>query len=115
LLGILNSALVTFYYRNRLITNRRSIAQLKKVHLDAIPIRTINFDDPADAARHDKMVALVERMLALHEKLAAATIPADKELYQRQIEATDRQIEGLVYELYGLAEEEIKIVEEVTQ
>ena len=41
--------------------------------------------------------------------------PADKELYQRQIEATDRQIDGLVYELYGLTEEEIKIVEEVTQ
>ncbi len=35
------------------------------------------------------MVALVERMLALHEKLAAAAIPADKyepsvRLYQRQ-------------------------------
>jgi hypothetical protein len=57
------------------------------------------------------MVALVERMLALHEKLAAATIPADKELYQRQIEATDRQIDGLVYELYGLREEEIEVVE----
>jgi len=30
------------------------------------------------------MVALVERMLALHKKLAVATIPASKELYQRQ-------------------------------
>ena len=45
---------------------------------------------------------LVERMLALHKKLAAATIPADKQLYQRQIEPTDRQIDALVYELYGL-------------
>jgi len=110
LLGFLNSVLMTFYYRNRLITNRRSIAQLKKVHLDAIPIRTINFDDPADVARHDNMVGLVERMLTLHQKLAAAAIPADKQLYQRQIEATDRQIDALVYELYGLTEEEIEIV-----
>ena len=55
------------------------------------------------------MVGLVERMLALHKKLAAASIPADKELYQRQIEATDRQIDGLVYELYELSDEEIKI------
>ena len=46
----------------------------------------------------------------MHEKLAAATIPADKTLYQRQIEATDRQIDALVYELYGLTEEEIEIV-----
>ena len=59
----------------------------------------VNFDDPADVARHDKMVALVERMLELHKKLAAATIPADKELYQRQIEATDGQMDGLVYEV----------------
>jgi hypothetical protein len=58
------------------------------------------------------MVALVECMLELHQKLAAASIPADKKLYQRQIEATDRQIDALVYELYGLTEEEITIVEE---
>ena len=57
------------------------------------------------------MVALVEHMLALHKKLAAATIPADKQLYQRQIEATDRQIDALVYELYGLTEEEIGVIE----
>ena len=49
-------------------------------------------------------------MLALHKKLAAAAIPADKQLYQRQVEATDRQIDALVYELYGLTEEEIEIV-----
>jgi hypothetical protein len=48
-------------------------------------------------------------MLALHQELAAATVPADKyeppvRLYQRQIEATNRQIDALVYELYGLTE-----------
>ncbi len=57
------------------------------------------------------MVGLVERMLALHQKLAAAAIPADKQLYQRQVKATDRQIDALVYELYGLTGEEIGIVE----
>jgi hypothetical protein len=46
--------------------------------------------DPADVAWHDKMVALVERMLALHKKLVAATIPADKELYRRQVAAVDQ-------------------------
>ncbi|MDY6878184.1 MAG: hypothetical protein SWK90_18530 [Chloroflexota bacterium] len=66
------------------------------------------------AVRHDKMVTLVERILALHRKLAAATIPADKKLYQRQIETTDRQIDALVYELYGLTEEEIGIVESLS-
>jgi hypothetical protein len=43
--------------------------------------------------------------------VTAASIPGDKKLYERQIEATDRQIDALVYELYGLTEEEIAIVE----
>jgi hypothetical protein len=54
---------------------------------------------------------LVERTLDLHKKLVAAAIPADKELCQRQIEATDHQIDALVYELYGLTGEEVAIVE----
>ncbi len=112
LLGVLNSSLVTFYYRNRLITNRRSIAQLKKVHLDTIPIRTINFSDKKDKARHDRMVQLVERMLTLHKQLAVAKTTHDTTVLHRQIDTTDRQIDRLVYELYGLTEEEIKIVEE---
>jgi hypothetical protein len=42
------------------------------------------------------------------------TIAGDKNLNQRQIEATDAQIDALVYEFYGLTEEEIAIVEEAT-
>ena len=66
---------------------------------------------PVDAARHDKMVTLAKRMLELNKKLADASIPADRELYERQIEATDRRIDELVYELYELTEGEIAIVE----
>jgi hypothetical protein len=79
--------------------------------MEQVPIRAINFSDAADIARHGRMVALVERMLELHRKLAAASVPADKDLYRRQIESTDRQIDALVYELYGLTEEEIGVVE----
>jgi len=58
------------------------------------------------------MVKLVDRMLDLHKKLAAANVPGDKSAMRRQIDATDREIDKLVYELYGLTEEEIRIVEE---
>jgi hypothetical protein len=57
------------------------------------------------------MVALVEAMLDLHRKRAAAAIPAEQALCQRQIEAPDRQIVALVYELYGLSNKEVRIVE----
>jgi hypothetical protein len=110
-LGLLNSKILWWFLSNTGYVLRGGYFTFKTNYLKPFPIRTINFDDPADVARHDKMVALVECMLALHKKLAAATIPADKELYQRQIEATDRQIDALVYELYGLTEEEVGVVE----
>jgi len=109
--ALLGSPLLDFYLRQVSSPFRGGYWSYGKRFIQQLPIRPINFDDPADVARHDKMVALVERMLALHRKLAAATVPPDKELYQRQIEATDRQIDALVYELYGLTEEEIEIVE----
>jgi len=53
--------------------------------------------------------------LDLHKKLADATIPADRELYERQIDATDREIDAVVYELYGLTHEEMDVVGEPRQ
>ena len=50
-------------------------------------------------------------MLNLKPKLSFARTPDEKNLLQRQIDATDRRIDELVYELYGLTDEEIKIVE----
>jgi len=67
--------------------------------------------DPADVARHDRLVSLVEQMLSLHKQLPQAGTPHEKTALQRRIEATDGQIDALVYELYGLTEEEIGIVE----
>ncbi|MDO9528790.1 MAG: hypothetical protein Q7J27_06470, partial [Syntrophales bacterium] len=75
------------------------------------PIRTINFSDPTDKARHDRIVELVKRMLDLNKQLAETKEPQTKTVLQRQIETTDRQIDRLVYELYELTEDEIRIVE----
>jgi hypothetical protein len=114
ILGVLNTSLLFQHLLKVGTTLRGGYVRFWTQFIEQLPIRAINFDDPADVARHDKMVALVERMLELHQKLAAATIPADKQLYQRQIEATDRAIDALVYELYELTDEEIKIVEGAT-
>jgi hypothetical protein len=58
------------------------------------------------------MVDLVEMMLKLHEKSAAAKTAHERTVFERQIAATDRQIDLLVYELYGLTDEEIGVVEQ---
>ena len=54
--------------------------------------------NPADKARHDKLVSLVERMLELHKR--SPRLPQEKESLQREIEpAADGRIDLLVYEL----------------
>jgi hypothetical protein len=111
LAGILGSWLIAFFIRAYYDETTKAFPQIKVGQLRAIPIRPIDFDDLADVARHDRMVSLVERMLSLHEKLAAAKTPQAKRLLGQQIEITDREIDRLAYALYGLTEKEIVIIE----
>ena len=111
LLGLLNSKLLNYYFKNNSVPFRGGFFSANRQYIENLPIRTIDFSDPQDVARHDKMVSLVERMLDLHKRLAETKTNHEKTLLQRQIEATDKQIDALVYDLYGLTEEEIRIVE----
>jgi hypothetical protein len=111
ILGLLNSALLSFYLRRISTPMRGGFFRYFTQFIEQLPIRTINFTDPADVARHDRMVALVTQMLDLHGRLAAEGVPHEKAALQRRIEMTDRQIDALVYELYGLTDAEIAVVE----
>ena len=109
-LGLLNSKLLDWFLRKISVRQYQTAFSYVKKYIEQLPIRPINFSDPADKARHDRMVQLVESMLALHKHKAAARTQAEQDQIGRQIEATDREIDALVYELYGLTEEEIRIV-----
>jgi len=111
LCGLLNSRLLDFYLKQVSTTFHGGYFAANKQYIEQLPICPINFSYPAKKSRHDKMVSLVEQMLALHKKLAATKNEHDKTALQRQIDATDKQIDTLVYELYELTEDEIKIVE----
>ena len=110
-LGLLNSKLLEWYIRQSATQMRGGYYSYESRFIRHLPIRTINFSDQADKARHDKMVALVDSMLELHKQLATAKSAAQKAIMQRQIDATDAQIDSLVYELYGITDEERKIIE----
>ncbi len=109
--GLLNSRLLDACLHQISSPFRGGYWSYGKRFIEQLPIREIDFTDPADRARYDHMVALVESMLKLHEQLATATTTHDKTLIQRQIDATDRQIDTLVYELYSLTPAEIALVE----
>ena len=114
ILGLLNSSLLVYLYRSIAPPKGNNFFEVKTAVMGKIPIRTIDFSDPDDMARHDRMVELVERMLSLHERLAGAKLARERTVIGHQIEATDRRIDRLVYELYGLTDEEIDIVEAAT-
>ena len=110
-LGLLNSTLL--FWRLRQISNlfRGGWITCTKQYFGELPIHKIDFSDPADKARHDRMVELVEQMLAAKKQLAGAQSDKDKDFYTNRCDGLDRQIDALVYDLYALTPAEIQIVE----
>ena len=111
ILGLLNSKLLDVFLKSYSSQFSGGYYAYNKQYIEKLPIRTINFSDPADKTRHNRMVALVEQMLDLHKQLPKAKTGHEQTLIQRQIDTTDQQIDKLVYELYELTPEEIAIVE----
>ena len=111
LLGILNSALMTFFYRNSFAAYRGGYLRFFTQYLEKLPIRTIDFSSPSEKAIHEKLIFIVERMLDLHKKKAALPPSAEREKIEREIAVTDEKIDEIVYGLYGITDEERKIVE----
>ncbi|MEI6278125.1 MAG: TaqI-like C-terminal specificity domain-containing protein [Verrucomicrobiae bacterium] len=111
LLGILNSELLGFFWEDQFFDQRKTFPKIRGTYLKELPIRPIDFSSPGDVARHDRMVALVGRMLEMVPKRRAEKNPQTAAQLDAQIAATDRQIDRLVYELYGLTDEEVRLVE----
>jgi len=111
ILGIINSPLLFKYLVSIGTSLRGGYIRFWTQYITQLPIRKIDFSDAADRGRHDRMVALVEDMLALHQRLAATRTDHEQNNLKRQIDAADRRINRLVYDLYNLTDEEIRIVE----
>ena len=108
-LGILNSKVLNYYFQAKSLTNKKSIAQVKKGDLDQLPLVINDLEKPENLRVHNQLTFLVERMLELHKRTPQT--PYEQEQLEREITATDAQIDRLVYDLYCLTEEEVKIVE----
>jgi hypothetical protein len=111
LLGLLNSRLLDHYLKAISTPFSGGFFAYNRQYIERLPIRLIDFPKPADKAAHDRIVALVERMLEKHRRLAATKSESEKTSFTRLIAATDAEIDRVVYELYGLTAAEIKVVE----
>ena len=111
LLGLLNSKLWAWFFPNVSAPFRGGWLSANRQFLSQLPFRTIDFADKSDRTRHNTLVALVDKMLALVPKLRAETRERERAVLANAVQTTDRKIDDLVYELYGLTPEEIALVE----
>jgi len=107
LLGVLNSRLMLYLYRDMVSEEGRTFAQVKTVYIKKIPLKLNN-------KLETNISELVKKQLELNKRLSGF---GDKRTDERaeieeQIERTDAQIDQLVYKLYGLTAKEQKIIEE---
>lgn len=114
-LAILNSSTAFFMFRLILPKLRGDFYEPSYGLLQNIPYPVLDLANKTDKYRHDRITALVERILTLNQQRAAATSTHERTILDRQITATDRQIDHLVHALYGLTDTEITLVEGTSQ
>ncbi|HEU0220057.1 MAG TPA: TaqI-like C-terminal specificity domain-containing protein, partial [Gallionella sp.] len=69
LLGIINSKLGGWFWLKKNCDFKTLFPKIKKSQIESIPIRIIKFENAQDHSSHDRIVSLVDKMLALHQQL----------------------------------------------
>lgn len=111
ILSIVNSKLISWYSYRFIFGLAIRTVQFDNPATLRIPMPLIDLNNKQDKEMHDKMVALVDSIIALNKKLAVEKNPNAVTMVSRQINSIDRQIDKLVYQIYNLDENEIKIIE----
>jgi hypothetical protein len=97
-IGLLNSSLLNFFYREISQEGGRVLAEVKPQRIRSLPIPAVPTEKQKPVER------LVEQILSAKQRGAGA-----------DVSALERELDELVYALYGLTPEEIKIVEEAAK
>lgn len=100
ILGVLNSKLMTYFYKKKFFPTHMQGGAFgfDTLSVETLPIPQITKSNKPIA---DKIIALVDKILALKEK--------DPKANTQELE---KEIDALIYQLYHLTDEEIKIIEE---
>ena len=103
---ILNSRLLSAFYKNRAVKGSRTIFPKVVIkNLREFPVPQLS------QVTLKKVVNLFDTMSSLYEKRTSVKTPHEQEAVARQVVATESTIDQVVYELYGLSSDDIAIVE----
>ena len=111
ILAILNSKLISWYAYRFIYSKAIMTMQFDNPTTSRIPMPSVDLTKKSDKEVHDKLVKLVDNIIAINKKLVGENNPNTKEILERQVRALDGEIDRLVYGLYGLSDNEIRIIE----
>ena len=75
-----------------------------------IPILDINSED--EKKKHDEIVFLAKKIIALNKELHSTKIPSKKQVMESQIESVRKELDNFVFDIYGITREERKMISE---
>ena len=110
-LALLNSRLLTWYYRTVQPRVGKMFAEIKINLINDFPMQFGEILSPSQNKICQRLVSLTDQMLAAQVALRNPTWGADRKSTKQRITILDNQIDALVYQLYGLTTEEIAIIE----
>ena len=91
------------------------IARGTKV-LKQIPVRTIDFDNPTDAAAHNEIVERQKALISIGDRIAAAGINVRKATpLKRQFELLKAEQQQAINNLYGMTEDEVSLIPKIKE
>ncbi len=110
LLALLNSKLITFYYRNLYGGDclKGGYLRIGPPQLRSLPICSA-FDSLCPQPQQH-LVALVERLLSLQQQLLIAEAGEERRNLQQKICVLEGKIDQFVYDLYGLTADEQRLI-----
>ena len=112
ILAILNSKLISWYAYRFIYSKAIMTMQFDNPTTSRIPMPSVDLTKKSDKEVHDKLVKLVDNIIAINKKLVGENNPNTKEILERQVRALDGEIDRLVYKLYNLIEDDIRILNE---
>lgn len=109
LLGILNSKLFDFYYRQISSTYRGGYLRYIYQYLTELPIRMIDSSKPTDVKIKERIISLSKHLLELNTRICIT--PLEETSMKNLIRVAESKLDEEVYKLYQLDEYEVDLIE----
>jgi transposase len=101
-----------FVARHTLPVDRGAYRKHQGPAFERLPIYVPDFDDPVQAALHDRLEALVGEMMRVKNRIKEQRAGEEDAAIMQKAKDLDREIDGVVNDLYGLTGEEIALVDD---